>query len=364
MNSAVLALALLAPAAPPPPAAPDVKQTVRTGLKWLADQQKMDGSWPSLNDFAPTTTTVTAALALLMEGSTLKDGAYAPHLRKFLVWLEKHTNDQGRLASNTQNEQFQYVPLHSNALVVLACMYDTDDDPARRERLEKMLVKATKYLLDQQGPRGGFGFVGAKDPNGGGYDDSQSTATALQALLAVRKVGIEVPTAATDKALRYLAKATNRDGGVIYSTFGGAVPMGNDGQPGISATAAAGALTGDGARPEQLAAWVRNTRSTNPAPQPQFLRNGGTYILIQQYQACRVAFALGETGHRRLDPTARDEDLFRWSVHRAKVYKALKESQGKNGSWPDDQAIGPVYATALALVILQLDNDYLPALSR
>ncbi|MBM3981278.1 MAG: hypothetical protein FJ304_13510 [Planctomycetes bacterium] len=68
MNSTVLALALLAPAAPPAPAQPDVKGTVRAGLKWLAEKQKDDGSWESLNDIAPTATVAHAGLALLLTG--------------------------------------------------------------------------------------------------------------------------------------------------------------------------------------------------------------------------------------------------------------------------------------------------------
>ena len=57
MNSAIVALTLLAPTAPPSPAAPDVKETVRTGLKWLAEQQQEDGSWQGVTTFTPTTIT-------------------------------------------------------------------------------------------------------------------------------------------------------------------------------------------------------------------------------------------------------------------------------------------------------------------
>jgi hypothetical protein len=362
MNSVVVALALLAPAAPSPgPPAPDVKETVRNGLKWLAEQQQKDGSWQGLNGVVPTTITATAGLALLMEGSTLQEGKYAPNLRKLVAWLEKNTSDKGMLASNNDNERFQFVPTHANALLFLACAYDSDDDAERRARLEKLLAKATRFLIDQQTERGGWGFIGPRDGNS--FDDSQNTVTALQALLAVRKAGVPVPRAATDKALQYLARATNRDGGIIYTNFNGQVPMGNDGQPGISAGAAAGTLTFDGPRPDQLAGWVRNTKLINGPAQPQFIRNGGAYVLLQQYQASRVAFALGESGHRRMDPKVPDNDQFRWSTHRAAVFAALKEIQAKDGSW-SDYAFGPSYSSALALIILQLDNEYLPLFSR
>ena len=74
-----------------------------------------------------------------------------------------------------------------------------------------------------------------------------------------------------------------------------------------------------------------------------------------------AAHALGENGHRALDPNA-DEPL-RWTEYRARLYAHLKDAQSANGSW-GDQSIGPEYATSLALIILQLDNDFLPAFSR
>ncbi len=355
--AAAIALAILTTPAPTSSAGP----TVQVGLKWLASQQKADGTWDSLNGFAPTTTTATAGLALLMEGSTPKDGAYAPHIRKTIAWLETNTSDKGMLASNGQNEMYQYIPSHSQALLFLVCAYDADDDPERRTRIAKVLTKATAFLVEQQTARGGWGFVGSRPGND--YDDSQSTATVLQALLAVRKAGIKVPRKATDGAVQYLSKATNNEGGIIYSIFGGQVPRGNDGQPMISSMAAAGALMQDGSRPELLAKWVKYANGTNTAQQLQLLRTNGIYAIPHQHHLSRVAFALGENGHRKLDPDASEESLLRWSVHRARLFKVLKETQGKDGNWPD-QNFGPVYSTALTLVILQLDNDYLPAFSR
>ncbi len=352
--AAAIALAFLTP--------PTTNDPVKNGLKWLAAQQKADGTWDSANNVTPTTITATAGLALLMEGSTPKEGVYAPHLRKTIAWLEANTSEKGQLASATQNEMYQYINSHSHALMFLACAYDTDDDTDRRDRLAKLIKKATAFLVEGQTTRGGWGFMTARA--GSDYDDSQSTATAFQALLAVRKAGIEVPKTVTDKAFQYLAKATNRDGGIIYSIFGGAVPMGNDGQPMYSAMAAAGALMRDGARPDPLAKWVKNSYGTNTAQQLQFIRNGNAvYSLLPQYHLSRVAFALGENGHQKLDSTANDAAVLRWSDYRAKFFKVLKETQGKDGNWTDG-TYGPVYPTALALIILQLDNDYLPAFSR
>ncbi len=355
--AAAIALAVLATPAPNKGAS----ETVRTGLKWLAAQQKADGTWEGMNGISPTTITATAGLALLMEGSTPKTGTYAPHIRKTIAWFEANTNDKGLLASNSMNETYQYIQSHAHALLFLACAYDSDDDDDRRKRILKVLEKATTFLLERQHTSGGWGIVAATE--NGNYDDSQSTGVVLQALIAARKVGIRVPKTATDKAVRYLTRATNKEGGVVYSIANGMVPMGNDGQPMFSAMAAADVLMQDGGRPEQLAKWVNNANSTNTPQQLRFLRDGGVYAMLQQYQFARVAFALGENGHRKIDTETADQNLLRWSETRTKLFKALKDMQSKDGSWADAN-FGPSYSTAVALVILQLDNDYLPALSR
>lgn len=364
MNSTVLALALLVPAAPPAPAAgPDVRDTVRNGLKWLAEKQKADGTWESLNDVAPTATTATAGLALLMEGSTPARGKYAAGVRKTVDYFVKNSADNGLLASKGMNEQFQYIQSHAHALLFLACAYDVDDDTERRAKVAKVIDKAVAFLGTAQTKGGGWGFAAAGDPMGAGFDDTQSTALVLQALVAARKAGVDVPKGLTDKGFAYLERATNKQGGIVYSLSGGQVPRGNDGQPGISAAAAAGALALDG-RPGRFGGWVTNAGSV--VTQQYFTglkQGGGVYTMTILLNTARVAYAVGETGHKKLDPDAAAAALVRWSDQRAKLFKTLKEMQGKDGSW-NEQSFGPAYFTAQALVALQLENDFLPALAR
>jgi len=361
MTAVVLAFALLTPAQPgQQPPVPDVKEAVRTGLKWLADQQKDDGSWDGMNGASPTTLTAFAGLAFLMEGSTPKAGPYAPQLRKAVAWMEKNTQESVRIGGPIQFEANQYVPRHANALLFLACVSDVDDNTDRAKRLTKLIDKGIAFAVECQTSRGGWGLVSAKD--GSDYDDGTTTVTVLQALFAARKAGFAVPKDATDKAVQYLIKSTNRDGGIIYSIFGDAVPQGNDGYPLNTAGAAAGLLMSDGVRPPTLPMWIKSAH-TPSLQQIGGVRTNGSSALFQQFQMGRAAFALGETGHAKLDPEVREADRVKWSAYRAKLFKAMKATQSKNGSWPDPY-FGPVYSTAMALVILQLDNDYLPAFSR
>ena len=361
--NAVIALALLAPAAAPAPEppAPDVKVVVRTGLQWLAAQQAADGHWEGRGGLFPARFTSTAGIAFLMNGSTPKAGPYAANLRKIIAWMEKNSTDNGLAASDGPNEQSQHVPGHAQAMLFLACAYDVDDDKDRCERVAALLKRGVAFLAEYRSSRGGWGYGHPRDDND--YDNAECTTAALQALLATGKAGIEVPKVLTDAAVRYLVQCTKPDGAIRYgrtSEFGAGD---TEGPPRLGAKAASLLLTHDGPRPGQLAGWVMSANSTNAPQQLQLLRNGGGYAMQYQYYLARVAYALGENGHRKLDPKARDENALRWPAHRVNLFKALTEAQGKDGNWPDPN-YGPAYTTALALNILQLDNDYLPAFSR
>ena len=68
----------------------DVQETIRKGLEWLAkNQNKTEGHWEANGGQYPTTMTALAGMALLMEGSTLREGKYADNLRKAVDWLMK-----------------------------------------------------------------------------------------------------------------------------------------------------------------------------------------------------------------------------------------------------------------------------------
>jgi hypothetical protein len=118
----------------------------------------------------------------------------------------------------------------------------------------------------------------------------------------------------------------------------------------------------EGRRPETLARWVGYAyRNLPPVEGTNVVDSVAVY---QHYHLARVANVLGETGHRKLDPAAKDVDLLLWSAYRAALFKTLKAAQAADGSWADQLGVGPAFGTALALIVLQLDNNYLPAFSK
>ncbi|MBY0457654.1 MAG: terpene cyclase/mutase family protein [Gemmataceae bacterium] len=340
---------------------PDAAKTdpVGKGLRWLAQNQKADGTWDSPNGFAPTNVTATAGLALLMEGSTPRHGRYAPHIRRTLGWVEASAGADGQLAGSDPAERGQYIPAHAHALLFLACAYDTDDDD-RRKRLAKLIERGVSFLAERQTARGGWGYAAPREASN--YDDTPSTTTALQALLAARKAGFDVPPAAVDRGFGYLTKATDARGGVVTSLFNNP-PAGVPGVPSYSAGAAACAMMRGAPRTGVVGQWVASGSGPTATQQTQYLRGNPAYALIALWPVARMSYGLGDGGHRKLDPDLRDDRLFRWSAYRPKLFKAILDIQTKDGNWADP-SYGPAYPTALALLILQLDNDYLPAFAR
>lgn len=356
--TAVLALTLFAGGAPKAPAAvaDPVKATVAKGLKWLAGQQKPEGNWLDTNDLYPTFVTGFAGVAFLMEGSTLKHGPYAANLRKALEWVEANAKPNGLLGGNHSSERNWDLNGHASTLVFLACAYDVDDDEPRRERVAKLIEKAVAFAVKHQSVRGGWGIASVE---AGAYGDSYTTVAVVQALFAVRKAGFDVPRRATERAVRYLVKATADDGRVRYDVAS-PEPDGVVGDPMLAAGAAVATMMSDGPRPDVLTKWVKYAKA-GASPAMQNLATN-PIALSQQYIMARAAYGLGDDGHRRLDP-ADDEKLVTWAAYKRAAFQPLADAQAKDGGWPES-TFGRALTTAHVLIALQLDNGYLPAFSR
>lgn len=361
MLTGVLVSVVLA-AANPATRTPDLRQCVDKGLKWLAANQAKDGSWAVNGNFLRTQATAYAGVALLMEGSTLRHGAYSDNLRRAVGWFENVAQPNGLLVpADDPGERGRTMQSHAPALLFLACAYDVDDDEPRRERLRKLLAAAVLYAADGQTRRGGWGLVAARD--GGDYDEFNQTTAMLHALFAADRAGIEVSRGTIQRALRHLADGTDRNGGIIFSIAGGVVPDSGGGQPYPTAAAAAALLTSEH-RPPLLAKWVGfSTRyiTVPAAPKSPAVAQTDSYTLLQLLTLGRVANALGDDGHRRLDPAAGAP--LRWSAYRTRLSAYVAGTQKPDGRWTD-LYLGDAYTTSIALTILQLDNNYLPAFSR
>jgi hypothetical protein len=85
------------------------------------------------------------------------------------------------------------------------------------------------------------------------------------------------------------------------------------------------------------------------------------------YYFAQALHVLGDKGYEKLFPDSRPEDRLTWSAYRKTTFDFLVKSQNADGSWTSTNNwghIGPIYATAVALSIMQLDNGTLPIYQR
>src|SRR5207237_4917267 len=94
-SSAIMSVAALVVALPllgPRPGraeeiAPEYRKAIDKGLDWLAKAQHRDGHWDAVGGQYPVAMTALGGIAILMEGSTIRDGKYADNVLRATNWL-------------------------------------------------------------------------------------------------------------------------------------------------------------------------------------------------------------------------------------------------------------------------------------
>jgi hypothetical protein len=333
----------------------EYRAAVHKGLEWLAKNQSKDGHWAALGEQYPMTMTAISGMALLMEGSTIREGKYKDNIRRAADWLMAKSLPNGMLGNpNIPGEAGRYMYGHGFSLMFLSCIYGEEEEGDRRKKLEDILVRAAKFSRDAQTNRGGWGYVSARE--GSNFDEGSVTITQVQALRAARNAGIAVPAEAIKDAQKYLQDSTNAQGGVIYSLGGGG---GGDGRPALTAAAiSCGFSFGDYNSP-LVKKWFKFCQSHLQG------LGGGRFGFDEytHYYYSQAVYVLGDDGWDRLFPGSKDADKITWSKYRKQTFDALVRTQGADGSWQGGQG-GQVFTTAAYLTMMQLDNGTLPIYQR
>ena len=331
----------------------EYRAAVKKGLEWLAKAQARDGHWEAFGGQYPVSMTGVAGQALLMEGSTIREGKYKDNIRRAADWLMARSMPNGLIGNpNNPQEASQYMYGHGFSMLFLSCVVGEEEEGERRKRLVDILERAAKFSHEAQTNRGGWGYISAKDGNN--FDEGSVTVTQVQALRAARNAGIVVPKKAIEMAQKYLHDSTGSDNGVIYSLAGGG---GGSGRPALTAAAiACGFSTGDYNSPD-VKKWFKYCQ-TNVGGIGRFHHDEYT----NDYYAHAV-YSLGENGWGKLFPDSRESEQLKWSTYRKGLFDQLVRSQGADGSWTGSH-VGPVFATACYVSVMQLDNATLPIYQR
>lgn len=340
------------------------KAAVRKGLDWIAKTQLRDGHWEANGGQYPTSMTGLAGIALLLEGSTLRDGRYTQNIRKAVDWLVDRTQRNG-LIGNVANpsEASRYMYGHGFALLFLASAYGEEEDGERRKKLEDVLTRAVEFTGQAQSSYGGWYYLSAKDC--GDQDEGSVTITQVQALRAARNAGITVPTAIIEKAQKYLEKSTTERGGVIYSLGRGGRAAAGGERPALTAAAVSCGFSAGDYNTPIVKKWLEYCNA-NIRPMSGAAGRQG-HDEYTHYYLAQALYILGDDRHAKIFPKMREEERLNWSRYKKETYEHLLRGQSSDGSWAGTGSwgyIGPIYATSIYLTILQLENATLPIYQR
>lgn len=352
----VLGVVLVVPTVRADELAAKYKPMADKGLAWLAKQQFRDGHWEANGGQFASAMTALAGTALLMEGSTMREGKYATNIRRAVDWLLAHTQPSGMIGEpNAPNQGLGYLYGHGFSILFLSQLYGEEEDADRRKRLEVVLTKAVDFACKAQTSRGGWGYVSAADGND--FDEGSVSITQVQALRAARNAGIVVPREAIDKTHEYLRKCTTAKGGMIYSLQSG----GGEERPTITVAAIASMFSTGEYNSPLAKRWLKFVQPLVPIDSvgaDQFGHSEYTHYYYGQ-----VIYCLGEDGYAKLFPESKPSERLTWSKYRDSFFEFLRRKQNADGSWTGT-AIGQVYTTCCYLTILQLDNGTLPIYQR
>jgi squalene cyclase len=218
---------------------------------------------------------------------------------------------------------------------------------ALRADLRERLAEAIELIVRTQNDEGGWRY----QPRPRDADLSV-TVCQVMALRAARNAGFAVPKATIDRALDYVKACQNPDGGFRYMRSGGAPSvMGTQGGSQFARSAAGVVAYTNGGiyvGPD-LARGLAYLDDFRPDLAPAGPRAGQRepYYFYGHYYAVQAMWHAGGQRWRAWYPAIRNQLLAR---------------QLDDGSWAD--AICTEYGTAMALIILQVPNNYLPILQR
>lgn len=319
------------------PPEPQVRRVVDKGLEFLANSQSPNGRWEANQGAYPVAMTSLAGMNFLLDGNTTLQGRYANAVQRAAAFLLSQTQPNG-LIGNPRVEG-PYMFGHGFAMLFLSQVLGEEEDITRRGHIVEVLTRAVEFCGSAQTEAGGWGYLTAKDDNN--FDEGSVTVTQIQGLRGCRNAGIAVPKQIIDKGVDYIKRCTNNDGGVRYR-----LPVVGPSQPPITAAAVA-CLFNAGEFENPLCTRLIAFADKSLLPSIDN-RNGSAHWHYAHYYYSQVVYRLGDE---------------RWKTYRKRMFPVLLSQQAADGSWREG-FVGPVFSTSTILVILQVDNNYLPIYQR
>jgi Squalene-hopene cyclase C-terminal domain/Prenyltransferase and squalene oxidase repeat len=309
---------------------PETDKAIASGLAWLARNQNADGSFGSGTYRGNIAVTSLAGLAFMSSGSSPGRGPFGGPIDKALAYVMDNTASSGFISvagSATHGPMYS----HGFGTLFLAEAYGMTHRPEIREKLRK----AVQLIINSQNSEGGWRYQPIKHDA-----DLSVTICQINALRAARNAGLYVPKDTVEACIRYVKQSQNPDGGFRYMLTGGPSSEFPRSAAGVVALQSAGEYDS-----KEVREGISYLQHSN-----QGLRFGrrNNHYFYGQYYAAQAMWIQGGNAWSEWYPTVREE---------------LLKRQSALGYWSDNSVCSE-YGTAMALIVLQIPNNYLPIFQR
>jgi hypothetical protein len=295
----------------------DATKAVERGLAFLASHQQAEGSYGTDVYRGHVAVTAWVSRAMMAAGSKPGEGPYGEQLSKGLNYLLGRVQPNGMIMSQDKQEP---APMygHAFALAFLAeCQKATPKD-----EIKEKIQRGVNLSVKAQNREGGWRYLPKPEDA-----DVSVTVTQLMALVAARDAGADVPKETIERAIDYIKRSQNRDGGFRYLLQGGTSGFARSAAA-VTALYRAGVAETEVARKGR--AFVAKYPAAETVGQPE------VFYFYGHYYAAQVM------SHYPADD---------WKSWSAAVNQKLLIQQSKDGSWPDTASIE--LGTAMACLTLQ-----------
>lgn len=325
----------------------NTQRAIDGSLLWLSQQQVQgggadDGSYGTGQYRGNVAVTSLAGLAFMAGGYQPGRGRYGEHVTRAVRYILRSEDPQIPGFINNQRAQF-HGPMygHGFATLFLAEVYGMINEPRLRDELRAVLGRAINLIIVSQNHEGGWRYQPRRQDA-----DLSVTICQIMALRAARNAGIAVPITVRDQCTKYVKSCQDQNsGGFRYQAFGG--------QPGFARTAAGVvALNSAGVYDDPSVKkgldYLKRFRPGGGGGGGMFGGIDAMHYYYGHYYAVQAMWIKGGDYWSNWFPAIRDE---------------LLASRRPDGSWHQG-LMCPHYCTAMALIILQVPNNYLPILER
>src|SRR5262245_46066964 len=300
------------------------KKATAKALEWLKQKQNTDGSWSDGNYAHNTAITAFALLAFMSQGHLPAQGTYGPEVAKgcrFLIAASRPTD--GYLVGARGGNMY----CHAMATLAVAELWGMTGD----EEIKPALEKAVNLIVKSQNHEGGWRY----EPQPTGADISV-TIMQVMALRASKNSGLHVPDTTMKKAIDYINRC--------YNPNTGAFSYQPHSRPGFARTAAGACIL-------QL---TGNYDAKQIPKAVEYMKLNFENKERFWYGHYYAAHAMHQVGGKE------------WEDWYPRLRSTILPKQSADGSWStrDRENVGPVYQTAIAVIILSVPANYLPIFQR